>query len=104
MLNKDLINSTSIINDNCCLLEKLNEKDIYDQQKNKVLNEIKFRDETDLKCVLTTCPKMSRSRKNWGGGNDFFKNDRPKKPKFGEGLVRKPVYLSVLVSSLDSDI
>jgi hypothetical protein len=36
MLNKDLINSPSIINDNCCLLETMKEKDIYNQQKNKV--------------------------------------------------------------------
>jgi hypothetical protein len=41
MLNKDFINSTSIINDNCSLLETINEKDIFDQQKNKVVNEIK---------------------------------------------------------------
>jgi hypothetical protein len=32
MLNKDL----SIINDNCCLLETINEKDNYDQPKNTV--------------------------------------------------------------------
>jgi hypothetical protein len=36
MLNKDLIPSTSLINDNCCLLETINETDIYDQQRNKV--------------------------------------------------------------------
>jgi hypothetical protein len=48
MLNKDLRNSTSIINDNCCLLDKINEKNIYDQQKNKVLNESQF---TDRKIV-----------------------------------------------------
>ena len=30
MLNKDFINSTSIINDKCRLLETINEKDIYE--------------------------------------------------------------------------
>ena len=39
MLNKDLITSTgTVINDNCCLLEAINEKDIYDQPKDKVRN------------------------------------------------------------------
>ncbi|UJR38161.1 hypothetical protein I4U23_030838 [Adineta vaga] len=35
MLNKDSILPTSIMNDNCCLLEKLSEKEIYDEQRNK---------------------------------------------------------------------
>jgi hypothetical protein len=38
MINKDLIPTTQINNDHCCLLETINEQDIYDQQKNKVLN------------------------------------------------------------------
>jgi len=46
MLNKDLINSTSIINDNCCLLDTINEQNIYDQQKNKVFNQSQFTRET----------------------------------------------------------
>ena len=37
MLNNDLIPSTPIINDNCSLLGTINEKEIYDQHKNKVL-------------------------------------------------------------------
>jgi hypothetical protein len=36
MLNKDTITPTSLLNDNCCLLEKLNEKEIYDEQRTKV--------------------------------------------------------------------
>jgi hypothetical protein len=36
MLNKDLFNSSAIINDNCCLLETPSEKDSYDQLKNKM--------------------------------------------------------------------
>ncbi|CAF1404208.1 unnamed protein product [Rotaria magnacalcarata] len=35
MLNKDLITPASVANDKCCLLETINEKEIYDQQKNK---------------------------------------------------------------------
>ncbi len=35
MLNKDSITPTSLLNDNCCLLEKLNEKDLYDEQRTK---------------------------------------------------------------------
>ncbi|CAF1395310.1 unnamed protein product [Adineta steineri] len=34
MLNKDLITSSSLLNDNCCLLDTINEHDIYDTQKN----------------------------------------------------------------------
>jgi hypothetical protein len=37
MLNKDLgASAVAVMNDNCCLLETIHEKDIYDQQKNKV--------------------------------------------------------------------
>ena len=36
MLNKDSMLPTSVLNDNCCLLEKLNEKEIYDEQRSKV--------------------------------------------------------------------
>ena len=36
ILNNDSTNPTSLINDNCCLLEKLNEKDLYDEQRTKV--------------------------------------------------------------------
>jgi len=36
MLNKDAITPTSLINDNCCLLDKLNEKELYDEQRTKV--------------------------------------------------------------------
>ena len=36
MLKKDLFNSSAMINDNCCLLETISEKDSYDQSKNKV--------------------------------------------------------------------
>jgi hypothetical protein len=35
MLNKDSITPTSLINDNCCLLDKLNEKELYDEQRTK---------------------------------------------------------------------
>ncbi|CAF3633821.1 unnamed protein product [Rotaria sp. Silwood1] len=35
MLNKDLITSTLITNDNSCLLDTINEKEIYDQQNKK---------------------------------------------------------------------
>ncbi|CAF1072693.1 unnamed protein product [Rotaria sp. Silwood1] len=35
MLNKGSITPTSIINDNCRLLEKLNEKELYDEQRTK---------------------------------------------------------------------
>lgn len=38
MLNKDLVTSTSLMNDNCCLLDTINEKEIYDQQNNKVFS------------------------------------------------------------------
>lgn len=37
MLNKELFNTGHILNDNCCLLETISEKDNYDQQqKNQV--------------------------------------------------------------------
>ena len=36
ILNKDSITPTSLVNDNCCLLEKLNEKELYDEQRTKV--------------------------------------------------------------------
>lgn len=36
MLNKDLFNAGNLLNDNCCLLETISEKEIYDQQKNQV--------------------------------------------------------------------
>ena len=36
ILNKDSITPTSIVNDNCCLLEKLNEKERYGEQRTKV--------------------------------------------------------------------
>ncbi|CAF3758169.1 unnamed protein product [Adineta steineri] len=35
MLTKESILPTSHMNDNCCLLEKLNEKELYDEQRNK---------------------------------------------------------------------
>jgi hypothetical protein len=35
MLNKESITPTSLINDNCCLLDKLNEKELYDEQRTK---------------------------------------------------------------------
>ncbi len=38
ILNKDSIIPTSIANDNCCLLDKLNEKELYDEQRTKVRN------------------------------------------------------------------
>lgn len=37
MLNKELITATPIITDSCCLLDTINEHDIYDSHKNKVL-------------------------------------------------------------------
>ena len=36
MLTKDSVTPTSLINDDCCLLDKLNEKELYDEQRNKV--------------------------------------------------------------------
>lgn len=36
ILNKDSITPTSLVNDNCCLLEKLNEKELYGEQRTKV--------------------------------------------------------------------
>lgn len=36
MLNKNSMTPTSLMTDNCCLLEKLSEKDIYDDQRSKV--------------------------------------------------------------------
>ena len=36
ILNKDLLSTTPIINDSCCLLDTINEHDIYDSQKSKV--------------------------------------------------------------------
>ena len=36
MLNKEPINPGSFANDNSCLLEKLNEKEIYDEHRSKV--------------------------------------------------------------------
>ena len=36
ILNKDLFNGGNLLNDNCCLLETISEKEIYDQQKNQV--------------------------------------------------------------------
>ncbi|CAF1574479.1 unnamed protein product, partial [Adineta ricciae] len=35
ILNKDLLSTTPIINDSCCLLDTINEHDIYDSQKSK---------------------------------------------------------------------
>lgn len=36
MLNKDSVTPTSLLNDNCCLLEKLNEKESFEDQRAKV--------------------------------------------------------------------
>lgn len=36
MLNKGSITPTSLVNDNCRLLDKLNEKELYDEQRTKV--------------------------------------------------------------------
>ncbi|CAF3620541.1 unnamed protein product, partial [Rotaria sp. Silwood1] len=44
MLNKDLITSTLITNDNSCLLDTINEKEIYDQQNKKVLTSDVYRE------------------------------------------------------------
>lgn len=38
MLNKDSHSTTPSITDNCCLLDKINEKEIYDDQRTKVKN------------------------------------------------------------------
>jgi hypothetical protein len=55
MLNKDLgAAAAAVMNDNCCLLETIHEKDIYDQQKDKVG---KLKHNRSCSCLRKVCAK-----------------------------------------------